>query len=667
LGVAAVALQRQVEELRTQFLFETAPTSDQPDALLETGKIDRLYAFPEELARLLEPLQELMRGIFCEKKVPLQHFLRGVYFTSALQEGTPVAGACQAALGDRRAEEQDVGSVARESRARKSKSYFIADFFTKKVSLESGLAQATREDQQRRQRRERILGAVAAAILLGACYMVWDAADGLSSIAAAPDTALQKAVKIAQSKDATPLSIGSDTVKRQCILRNRTITLGNKIATTSIIARESAFAAHRQTSSARRHLFLNELFRLLVGKFHERLQEEAPDKLTWRNKVRIATALTSLLNLKYSPKSWWKGPDDAPDDSPSGGKRFSNLVMELRVLAGANHDPRIDELSDQFGGLESSELERVLAWIRATMSNYDLRDDLKKHVISHWRGWLDELLKDPQGEGSSKPPDHPSMKVLWALIRARSLDVQAESLCRDVKDDLTDASIESVSKLISLLGAVDGHCKVARTLTGRDQNRIDSDLRSIRGSLTLVGDKAKLAPTESAEHRELIDSLDESVRQALQHWNNVGGSTSLLIWSSGAPGPTLAGLQSRDSAVLRPNLASLHKLLSFDPSRHFDPKGEPFWDLAHAPLHERIHEFCRPFANQKQHEYKPLNEIMVALRDRHQQLNADLIIESKDALKDTFENPSRLISGIKERARGVTDPWAATPGATCRD
>ena len=128
---------------------ETTFDIEKPQGSGDTGeptdeeriRIDRLMAFPTEFRKLGSPLHRLLDHVFASSSFNDPHFLRGVYFTSGVQKGQPVLGACASLLGDQsgRLHEEDVGALGKEQKA-----YFIADLYERKVFQEAGLVQLTR-------------------------------------------------------------------------------------------------------------------------------------------------------------------------------------------------------------------------------------------------------------------------------------------------------------------------------------------------------------------------------------------------------------------------------------------------------------------------------------------------------------------------------------------
>ncbi|QYF95739.1 type VI secretion system membrane subunit TssM [Massilia sp. PAMC28688] len=119
-----------------------------------------LYRFPQQFGGLGEVLDGFLKAVFEPTRYEASAQLRGVYFTSGTQEGSPidrVMGALAATFGlDRKVLPPNATS---------GRSYFITDLLREVMFKEAGLA-GTDAGFEQRQRRLRWAGAGAAALLL---------------------------------------------------------------------------------------------------------------------------------------------------------------------------------------------------------------------------------------------------------------------------------------------------------------------------------------------------------------------------------------------------------------------------------------------------------------------------------------------------------------------
>jgi hypothetical protein len=132
--------------------------------LRRLDEVDSLYLFPDNLASLGTRLRRYLEAIFVAgewSSMPL--FLRGIYFTSALQKGGVVDKALSDALG------VDVAAALGEDKESETP-YFLRDLFMEKSFKEKGLVtRASNVDNLKRRRKLTLIGAAFVAVIaLGA-------------------------------------------------------------------------------------------------------------------------------------------------------------------------------------------------------------------------------------------------------------------------------------------------------------------------------------------------------------------------------------------------------------------------------------------------------------------------------------------------------------------
>jgi type VI secretion system protein ImpL len=140
-GRAAEAFDKEFERLIQRLQERTLGRMEgERDARRRVG----ILAFPQQMAALGPLLNELLRKVFSTTDFDKQILLRGVYFTSGTQEGTPIdrmLGAIARTFGV-------TGSVA-VAPAGRGKAYFIERLLRNVVFQESGLAGINRRLQLR--------------------------------------------------------------------------------------------------------------------------------------------------------------------------------------------------------------------------------------------------------------------------------------------------------------------------------------------------------------------------------------------------------------------------------------------------------------------------------------------------------------------------------------
>ncbi len=118
-------------------------------------EVDSMYAFPDALLKLSTRLRMYLEMVFVAgewSSKPL--FLRGIYFTSSMQEGAELDAELADALG------LDVKALPEGEGFRRNMAYFLRDLFIAKVFREKGLVtNATNARQQQKRRRAMVMGA----------------------------------------------------------------------------------------------------------------------------------------------------------------------------------------------------------------------------------------------------------------------------------------------------------------------------------------------------------------------------------------------------------------------------------------------------------------------------------------------------------------------------
>lgn len=96
-----------------------------------------IYNFPSQLSATRQSMEEFLQRVFKSSRYTTQQMLRGVYFTSGTQEGTPFNR-----IMSQLAHNFSLSRAATQSTPSKGKSYFIKNLMNKVIFGESGLAGA---------------------------------------------------------------------------------------------------------------------------------------------------------------------------------------------------------------------------------------------------------------------------------------------------------------------------------------------------------------------------------------------------------------------------------------------------------------------------------------------------------------------------------------------
>jgi type VI secretion system protein ImpL len=118
---------------------------DRLQAEADPQRRSRIYGFPNQFANLREPLHEFVQQVFSPSPFEAQPMLRGLYFVSGTQEGSPI--------------DRVLGAVARRYQLEQAmlppqqasgRSYFLQRLLTDVVFAEQGIAGTNRRWERRR-------------------------------------------------------------------------------------------------------------------------------------------------------------------------------------------------------------------------------------------------------------------------------------------------------------------------------------------------------------------------------------------------------------------------------------------------------------------------------------------------------------------------------------
>ncbi len=130
-----------------------------PEALPE---MDRMIAFPHELEGMGEHLEIYLKRIFTASNITDRVFFRGLYLTSGLQAGVPIAKVCSDLFGTT----GEADSRSLEALFSKPRAYFIKDLIRTRVFGERGLVRPTQGRVQQTRRAGLIGYGISGAIVL---------------------------------------------------------------------------------------------------------------------------------------------------------------------------------------------------------------------------------------------------------------------------------------------------------------------------------------------------------------------------------------------------------------------------------------------------------------------------------------------------------------------
>ena len=138
----------------------------------DPGRGTKMFGFPQQMAALRDLLGQFVTDVFASTRFDQQVLLRGIYFTSGTQEGTPI-DRLLGAIGRRFAVTPD----AVVSSGGRGKAYFIEQFLKDVLLAESGLAGVNRRLEVKKAAAQvaayaaMVLFAVVAVVLLSISYV----------------------------------------------------------------------------------------------------------------------------------------------------------------------------------------------------------------------------------------------------------------------------------------------------------------------------------------------------------------------------------------------------------------------------------------------------------------------------------------------------------------
>lgn len=151
----------RIERRRLALLVDPVPAEDTEARRID--QVDALYAFPKSLTRIIPRLRRYLEMVFATGEwSPKPLFLRGIYFTSSMREGSALDEELAEVLG------VPVASLPEGRVWERERSYFLRDLFVNKIFREKGLVtRAVNANRQHHRRRATVFGAgIVGAVLL---------------------------------------------------------------------------------------------------------------------------------------------------------------------------------------------------------------------------------------------------------------------------------------------------------------------------------------------------------------------------------------------------------------------------------------------------------------------------------------------------------------------
>lgn len=152
--------ERVLERINSRLLWRLSQERD-------AHRTAKIFGFPQQISGLRDTLATFLGDVFRSSRYDTPVMLRGIYFTSGTQEGTPIDRLMSVMARTFGMTEQALPSVGGQGR-----SYFITDLFRKVIFSESGVAGTNRRVERRMRwlQNGAYVGAIVVAIGLGAAW-----------------------------------------------------------------------------------------------------------------------------------------------------------------------------------------------------------------------------------------------------------------------------------------------------------------------------------------------------------------------------------------------------------------------------------------------------------------------------------------------------------------
>ena len=299
-----------------------------------------IFAFPQQMAALREPLTQFVSDIFSSSSFDGQILLRGVYLTSGTQDGTQI----DRLLGSigRRLGMPDAVAPA----AGRGKAFFMERLLKQVVIGESGLAGVNRQLEMRTMAWQ--VGAYAAVVLALVAGLV------ALSVSYAGNRAYlaQVATDLAALKRATPaLPRASLEVLLPQLDAVRAVSdSANRHRESTPWSMRWGLYQGGAVGNAARDAYLRELDGIVLPRFAARVKQHLvtyasePEKLYFYLKAYLMLGDPKHLDkkhLQFLADLEWRMPDAAPGAGTSLSKHFQSLLENSETLRPIALDPAL--------------------------------------------------------------------------------------------------------------------------------------------------------------------------------------------------------------------------------------------------------------------------------------------------------------------------------------
>lgn len=354
----------RVHKLRLKFL-----SSEE-----NVANADRFIVFPEELRALKEPVRRYLDAILTQSRYDEPFVFRGFYISSGVQQGKPIARATRDLLKGPSGSAGDV-IESLENLFKKSRAFFIKDFYEKKVFPEQGLVVKTRAAAEREKKTTLVFRILTWAILplvvvtmIPAFFSLRRILNPIRQHALSAQNCLKVPCSIAQKYDLTRFLYGD-----RLELNKHPLLLG------LFLRRAKSNEIHGLLTTIQQKLFFDGVVRPLLTESEARMAVLSWD--TFDDYPAFFGALQSFMA--------WRGFDESVKQQADGTDAFR--AEDLRLLDLVN-------FARKTKGPAGSELAAEIDQWVATIPPTDQTPDLfVKQLAPHDRsaGFLKIGVPDP--------------------------------------------------------------------------------------------------------------------------------------------------------------------------------------------------------------------------------------------------------------------------------
>ncbi len=333
--IDGVAVGRELSALTARLETRLIGKLEGEETLANRAEI---FRFPAQLESLSSSLKMLIETIFGESRYEESAWLRGFYFTSATQEGTPIdrlVGSLSAAFGI------DV-PIATPSRRTERRSFFLKDLLTEVIFKEAGLGIIDAKAEARRKWVWR--GALASAVGVAAIgaltftmsYFTYRAgitaqADALESL----QSGLANVAARQAPLDPLDLDVALDAVG-QVVTAESDVPLGIMSITGPSAASEIDAAQRFAYEKVLRNVLEPRMVAVLEATMWQHIRD--PEFVLGALKVYLMVTGHAIFDADFA-KEWWQNvlPTFAPTNPFPTESAIANQLAAFDRLANEEH------------------------------------------------------------------------------------------------------------------------------------------------------------------------------------------------------------------------------------------------------------------------------------------------------------------------------------------